>query len=115
MVPGHMGQSRNPTSFSFRVCDYGASCFPALSFGPASVTGESPAPSPLPPAWGQGGGGRSLAVRGELEVVRAHLEEVQEVRAAGDLGWQGHERAAVLGERALAALGGPLPVEPPRS
>ena len=56
----------------------------------------------------------SLAVCGELEVVGAHLEEVEEVRAAGDLDRQAHERAAVLGKSALAALGHLLPIKPPR-
>lgn len=59
------------------------------------------------------GGGYSLAVRGQLQVIRPHFEEVQQVWAAGDLHGQSHEAAEVLSERALAALGGTLPIKPP--
>lgn len=60
-----------------------------------------------------GQGGHSLAVRGELEVVGAHLEEVQELRTAGDLNRQAHECVVVFSECALAALSYPLPIKPP--
>lgn len=71
----------------------------------------------VPPPPGQGPttlSRHSLAVRGELEVVGTHFEEVEEVGAAGDLDRQAHERAAVFTEGALAALGHPLPIKPPR-
>lgn len=65
-------------------------------------------PCPLPQ-----GGGYALAVSGQLQVIRSHFEEVQQVRAAGDLHGQSHEAVEVLGERALAALRGTLPIKPP--
>lgn len=67
-----------------------------------------PSPPPLPQE-----GGYSLAVCGQLQVIRPHFEEVQQVWAAGDLHGQSHEAVEVLSECALAALGGTLPIEPP--
>lgn len=58
------------------------------------------------------GGGYSLAVRGQLQVIRPNFEEVQQVGAAGDLHGQSHEGIEVLGEGALAALSGTLPIKP---
>lgn len=93
---------------------------PALSELDLAVLAEVPHPSPgraphRPSLvhFRAGTRGHSLAVRRELEVIGAHLEEVEELGTAGDLDRQAHEGIAVLGEGALAALGGPLPVEPP--
>lgn len=58
------------------------------------------------------GGGYSLAVCGQLQVIRPNFEEVQQVWAAGDLHGQSHEGIEVLGEGALAALSGTLPIKP---
>lgn len=58
------------------------------------------------------GGSCSLAVRGQLQVIRPNFEEVQQVWAAGDLDGQSHEGVEVLCERSLTTLSGTLPIKP---
>lgn len=85
-----------------------------MPVGQSLILSELGSPHPLysvllsPPQ----GGGDSLAVRGQLQVIRPHFEEVQQVWAAGDLHGQSHEGVEVLCERALAALGSTLPIKP---
>lgn len=81
---------------------------PSLNLGLPTLCLLSPWPFPQ-------GGGYSLAVIGQLQVIGPHFEEVQEVWAAGDLHGQSHEAVEVLGEGSLAALSCTLPIIPPGS
>lgn len=90
--------------------------FRALSVGQSLTLSELGAPHPLCILSScplPRGGGYALAVSGQLQVIRPHFEEVQQVWAAGDLHGQSHEAVEVLSERALAVLSSSLPIKPP--